>query len=456
MAETTPSSQAPWLLVDFGASRVKSAVWSPAQQSLLAVRECPAPTPHFGAGGKVEIDPEAYWSALEQTAGQLAEAFPEVEALWICAEMHGIVVADQCGNPLTPYISWRDERSIHPLGTAPSTLDMLLPQQEAFLAATGMRLCPGLPWVSLAHLEREGQLPQAFRCFTLVDWLLWRGGERTPGIHVSLAAGTGMFDIQQGDWSRALAASIGLADRVIHYPRIVPSGESLGAVSLAGRSLNVFGGVGDMQAAVHGAGFPQRAPLIVNLGTGSQVLGLSRVVGGKVGQRLLAGGQCAAAITHIPSGRALNVFAGMMDDWACLSGGQPTFWSAFSALTVDEVLEARLQVDPNVFEAAWQYRSGGAVTGIQEGRFSAKDFLAGLARGWLAQYGQALDMIDPDHEQAHFLLAGGLSRRANFILPVLEKLSGRRGQMAESITGEETLDGLQAMATMARNGVAVP
>jgi hypothetical protein len=110
------------------------------------------------------------------------------------------------------------------------------------------------------------------------------------------------------------------------------------------------------------------------------------------------------------------------------------------------VLDAKLEVDLNVFEAAWRYSGGGVIGGINEGRFFPADLMAGIARGWLAQYAQAMDRLDPSRQEDTFLVSGGLSRRANFIMPVMSALCGRAARLAEVVTGEETLDGLLAMS----------
>src|SRR3979409_762822 len=55
-------------------------------------------------------------------------------------------------------------------------------------------------------------------------------------------------------------------------PRIAPVGEAAGSIRLGTLDLPVFGCVGDVQSAAAGTGFPKAAQLLVNLGTGSQVL----------------------------------------------------------------------------------------------------------------------------------------------------------------------------------------
>jgi sugar (pentulose or hexulose) kinase len=434
------------LLVDFGTSRVKSVVASLDSLKVVDEAQVASPAPRFGPAGEVEVSAEAYWSALEATAGELATRHPQVKALWLCSELHGVIVADAAGVPITPYISWRDGRASSLDASNSSAFDRMSDRSEAFFSLTGMKLRPGLPILSLAFLATQNQLPDAFRLFTLPDWLLWRGGERAPGVHVSLAAGTGLYDLNRHEWSRPLCELAGLGGRTIVTPRIVRVGEVAGRIRLGTLDMPVFGCVGDVQSAAAGTGFPVVAKLVVNLGTGSQVLRSTPAIPFGIERRPGADGVDFAAITHIPSGRALNVFAELLDGSARLGGGAPFFWTKFRQLSPVEVLDAKLGVDLNVFEAAWRYRYGGVVSGINEGRFSPADLMAGIARGWLAQYAEAMNRLDPSRQEDKLLVSGGLSRRASFIVPAISALSGRTARLAEVVTGEETLDGLLAMS----------
>ena len=434
------------LLVDFGASRIKCVLWSQARQSIVGEAEIAAPEPVLGPGGEVEVLPEAYWAALEATAGRLIANHPGVDAMWLCAEMHGVIVADKEGVPLTPYISWRDSRATVKNASGGSTVDRLRQQEDFFFSQSGMTLRAGLPIVSVAHLATQGVLPGALRLFTLVDWLLWRGGERQPAIHASLAAGTGLYDVNRQKWSRSLFELAGLAGLEILTAAIVPVGTPIGSIRLAERDVRVFGGVGDLQAAVFGAGFPTQASLAVNLGTGSQVVRARDNVPTGIERRPGADGRDFAAITHIPSGRALNVFAGFVDSCARQGAGHPFFWQRFGMLSPKQVLDARLEVNMNVFASAWQYERGGLISRIHENNFTPDDLIAAIAKGWLSQYVAAMERLDPRHEDQTFLVSGGLCRRAEFIAPVLSILSNRTARSVDTITGEETLDGLLALA----------
>jgi hypothetical protein len=436
------------LLVDFGASRVKCALWSTKRQCVIAEIDVPAPKPHYGSQGEVEVDPESYWQALEATAGQLIDQNHEVKSLWLCTEMHGVLLGSaEDGVPLTPYISWRDERASQPgHNESPSTFHRCHKNAEEFQRESGMNLRLGLPFLTLAHLAELNQIPAAFRLFTLADWLLWRGGERAPGIHESLAAGTGFFSLRTRKWSKFLVQSAGLDSSHVLFPDIIQAGKPIGKIRLGGRSIEVYGGIGDLQAASWGGGFPAQARILINLGTGSQVLGAVSDMLDGIDRRPGVKGIDFAAITHIPSGRAFNVFADFMDECAILGGGIPFFWDIFASLTAENVIKSKISIDLGVFESAWNYQNGGHIKKIIEGQFSPENLIASLAHAWLNQYVKAMELIDPNHNCKTFLLSGGLARRGAFVLPVLEYLSQRQGSFAETITGEETLDGLLALS----------
>jgi hypothetical protein len=434
------------LLVDFGTSRIKCALWSTQKQCIVDSIEIASPLPTFGDGGLVEVSPESYWIALEATAGRMVTKYSKVDRIWLCTEMHGIIVADMKGLPLTPYISWRDGRGTVKDASGKTTLEKLALSESDFFIKSGMKLRSGLPIVSIYHLQSENRLPVSFRLFTLADWLLWRGGERDPGIHESLAAGTGLFDVSQKVWSDDLfkLASIDFQNTLL--AKTVSIGSLIGCIELGGRSIQVFGGLGDLQATVFGTGFPDRANLVVNLGTGSQVLRAWNNIPEGIERRPGADGRDIAAITHIPSGRALNIYADFFNNCAILAGGQAFFWNRFQQLTVEQLQGSRLDVDMNLFASSWQWMGGGVIRSMNEVNFTPDELIASIAKAWLHQYVVAIEKLDPMCEDLRFLVSGGLARRLNFVPLALSTMSGRSAQLATSLTGEETLDGLLALA----------
>ena len=55
------------LLVDYGASRVKIALWHKKKNCLVQALDIKAPSPAYLENGKVENDPFEYWPILRKS-----------------------------------------------------------------------------------------------------------------------------------------------------------------------------------------------------------------------------------------------------------------------------------------------------------------------------------------------------------------------------------------------------
>lgn len=452
------------LLADFGASRVKVALWCLETQRVLAAAECPSPEGRCDSQGRFEIQPEKYWLALEEaTAKLLADrANYEIKHLCFCTEMHGFLLDNGAGVPVTSYISWRDQRARrdHCVVGASSLVSLQQCHGEFFRTRTGMHLKMGLPWITAASMACHDEWPEGTpRLLTLADWLLVRGGCPSPRTHPTLAAGTGFFDLTSGKWSHELARFAGLGPDEIQFTELADN-SYLGDLQLNGHLLSVWGGLGDFQAALTGAGFPNKYQTVINLGTGSQV---ATVGGGDINAnfevRPGALGGIFRAITHIPSGRALSAVADLMDGCAVTGGGRPFFWETWATLTGDEVISSPLTADLNMFDAAWKYR--GERSGwlqLREGNLQPRAVIASVAKAWVMQYVEAfaqLGLSKTCHDQK-ICIAGGLSRRSFFLSDVLLKEFGLEVSSAPCGEGEETFVGLAAYLSIGREWGQVP
>jgi len=413
-------------LADFGASRVKCVIVDIDTNTVVDSIDVVSPSSkHTTTDSTFEIAPTQYWHALEKTAGVLIAKY-SVQDLWICSEMHGFVlVQDQ--QAVTGYISWKDQRATH-------KLDVLNKRSQEFTNATGMRLRAGLPVVTASAMN----LPLNAKLHTLVDWLLLCGGVSDPKSHVSLSAGTGFYDINQG------VCTNDFLQTNLEFCRVTTDvKECLGQITLLGNTINVYGGIGDLQAALYGAGLAPGGA-VVNLGTGSQVAVLPANPGNEL--RPFVHGDSAGVVTHIPGGRALNVVADLFDNIAVLAGGAPIFWHLWSQLDVDEVLASALHTDLNLFDAAWRHSATSGFIGLREHSSHPQQVLSGVARSWAQQYIDALDLLDPNHDIASVTLTGGLARKSRFLVALMLKLDATRTyRLADNITGEDTLDGLLKM-----------
>ncbi len=433
----------PVVLLDFGASRIKGVVWSGDDRRVLSRADRPAVSLLRKPSGEVEGNPEDYWAAFEDILRMLKAPSAGIEDVWVCSEMHGFLLADAHDRrAVSAYISWQDQRDDDVFfrrdGRRPSD-----EVSATLLATTGLRLRRGLPIIGLARLLRSVSSSRRLLILNLVEWLLFRGGSGTLASHATLNYGSGLVPLDRSRGGEELLIMAGVDPQRVVIPPAVGSEKPLGEVSVLGQQMRLWGGVGDLQAALHGIRFPEAASVFINLGTGSQVGSVQGAPTPTEERRLLLDGKVATVVTHIPSGRALNLFAALIDNICAESGGKPIFWRIFCSLSSQEVLAASANFDLATFESAWRYSGGGSITGLCETYvYSPKQLIASLARSWLDQYRAALSTLPGTDSAAEFVLGGGLSRRAGFVKPALEALVNMRCLSAPTITGEETLDGL--------------
>ena len=98
-----------FLLMDFGASRIKSALFDTDSGSLRGIADQPAAQPLIQEHGKFEVAP----AILQKLFASIADRYMKqsrIDGICLCTEMHGFALMDDRGRCLSNYISWRDER----------------------------------------------------------------------------------------------------------------------------------------------------------------------------------------------------------------------------------------------------------------------------------------------------------------------------------------------------------
>jgi sugar (pentulose or hexulose) kinase len=453
------------LLVDFGASRIKTLLFDCVDSEIIDKEECVSPSAKSRTffENKCEIPVEEYWIALLETAGKIILRHPEkkIEQMWICSEMHGFVLTYLDGRAITPYISWMDQRANFDDPSGKSTFEILKLELHSFRSITGMNLKSGLPVLTLASGCRTGSIPELkslswdtnVRVLSLVDWLLFRGGESSPKANITLVAGLGIYNIKKQALSQEILSSKCLDSLNIRSLDIeCDISRPLGSIRIFDSTISVFGGIGDFQAAIAGSGLFDKYDSVLNLGTGSQAavrtLNTSETNDNEF--RIMADGSFLDVITHIPCGRALNVVASFLNAVSAEGGGRDMFWKAWSFLSSEAIVKSRLVGNLALFESAWgrraDARSNGSI-GLDEGSSSVSDVLAGIAKSWLLQYLNALNKLDPFVTAKKVIVCGGVAHKSKFIIPALEKLMPQRQfHLATTLAGEETFDGLLRLA----------
>jgi gluconokinase len=218
--------------------------------------------------GRAELDParlrDAAVEALTGVAGQCREHGDRVVAVSLSAFLHAVVPMDHDGRPLGPLVTWAD-------GRAAAQSDALAEAGLArkLQARTGTPVHPMSPLTKLAWWKATD--PD-----TLRDTPRWGGvkelvlaglADAPYLVDLSIASGTGMYDIHAGHWDPEALEIAGV--RRDQLASVVPTTDRL--------RLR-----GDVAAA---AGLPAGTPLIIgaadgplaNLGVGATPAGVAAV-----------------------------------------------------------------------------------------------------------------------------------------------------------------------------------
>ena len=264
--------------IDIGTSGTKTIVVDPADGRLVAgaSAEYPLSTPR---PLWAEQDARDWWrGAADATRAALAKAEAalgrkvDVAGVGLSGQMHGVVLVDEGGEPVTPAVIWCDGRSATECAEITARVGA-----ERLIELTSNPALVGFSAPKLLWIRKH--LPEAFaraRRFLLPkDYVRFKlTGEAAT--EVSDASGTLLFDVTNRRWSRPMLDALELDPALL--PAVYESPEVSGRVSAAAAAATglpagtpVVGGGGDQAAGAVGTG-------IVRPGVISSTIGTSGVV----------------------------------------------------------------------------------------------------------------------------------------------------------------------------------
>jgi len=261
---TTPKYSA--LALDLGTTTIKAGLLD-IDGELGNVIARPAPQITV-SGGHYESDALAYAEAAEQVLDACVTQAGECRSLGMCSQRSSFLVWEQAtGQPLTPLISWQDNRGA-------ASCEVLQPHEKTIRTLTGLPLTPYYFAPKLRVVLRDNprwkeRLERGeLRVGTLDTFLIWRW---SAGRHfvtdASMAARTLLMDLRQRQWSPQLCDLFDIPMEILP-----------GIKSSAGMDLRLANGmilqasVGDQSAALIACVREDQPEALVNLGTGCFVV----------------------------------------------------------------------------------------------------------------------------------------------------------------------------------------
>ncbi len=205
-------------------------------------------------------DPATIYEKSLESVRILLEEHPDVAAIGLSGQMHGIVYLDGAGESVSPLYIWQDGRGDLPYDSDHSWASHLSD-------VTGYSLATGYGLVTHAYNLRHGLVPPEARVLcTIHDYVAMKlAGKTVPLTEPTDAASLGMYDGPRRCFDSESLEKAGI-DPVM-LPRIITE-PYLGTGALG---IPVYAALGDNQASFLGATGGRTDVLLVNMGTGGQI-----------------------------------------------------------------------------------------------------------------------------------------------------------------------------------------
>ena len=438
-----------FLGIDIGSSFLKSSVLNLSDRRVEESGSLPTPPFADLPAARREIPVHTLAGAVRQLIDRAAAAYP-LEGVVFSVQMHGFMLFDPAGEPVTDYISWQDLRAAVPGEDGRSLMDRLREEvPDALFREDGIRLRPNHSLLPLCHYIRE-QRPSGPLELAMIGDGVTRllTGRRVP-VHPTQAASTGLYSLEKGEWNRALITCLGLEQ--VDFPPVSESAEPVAVYQSPAGEIPIYLALGDHQAAVLGIGAGD-GDLFINIGTGGQIGYVNRGLSlGDYETRPFFQGRTIRAVTQLPSGRSLNVLLDfLMDVGRSLFDAQPSqeeVWGRIGALTAGQTPEGGLQADLSFFDAG-----GGSLRAITGENLTARNLFVSAYDAMAAAYqAAARRVLSPaDGAPAGVVCTGGVVRRN----PLLQERIGHHFSLPCRLApyADDTMVGLLRYALWCRTG----
>ena len=205
-------------------------------------------------------NPARILEIAQSTVHKLYQQHPDVAAVGVTGQMHGILYLDAQGQPCSPLYTWQDGRG-----------QELRPDGRTWVQwmseVTGYPLATGFGMVTHAYNIHHGLVPPDAAVFcTIPDYLaMVLSGRTAPAIDASNAASLGVYNCREATFDTVALQQAGIDVALLPVLATEP------ILGVGPMGIPVAVSLGDNQASFLGATNGATDALLVNVGTGGQV-----------------------------------------------------------------------------------------------------------------------------------------------------------------------------------------
>lgn len=380
------------LLIDFGASRIKSSLLNTETKILSNVYSTPGTYIDGKSVVKLKYINEQFHKHLDH--------YKHVDKISICSEMHGFILSESVPPSVDDlYISWRSDLS--------KNKNKFIKKDDSDLSyITGIQDKIGLPRINIKYHKNYNKKSHLL---SLVDALILLNGKWNYKTSFHLAAATGLLDIWKKRWINSLEHTEIMTYDISSYS------DELGIINCSQKNIPVFGGLGDLQAAI--MSIDLSSCVSVNMGTGSQV-SISYSQKSSYEVRPLINDEFINTLTHIPCGRVLNKYAKYIDSLFNLNADS-IFWYKMFQTSLNINHDNAYKINLNIIEGLHGYKKNSCITHIDDVN-KIDDYIYSIKKALADQYTFIINGFKRNHNIEQIYVTGALGIKIPEFCEILE------------------------------------
>ncbi len=265
--------------LDIGTTKLCAVAVESETGRLVAVESAPNDAHIPTEAGGAEQDPAVVMMRIQEVARRLSTR-PEldgysIDGLGVTGQMHGVLLIDADGSPVSPLVSWQDQRG-HRKSTRCGRTYVEELRERIQTEDTGCEPSTGYGAVTLLRLKDEDLIPANSRALTIHDFVVMQLCD-VAATDPTDAASWGIFDVRDGQrWLPSALVSFPFMRDLL--PSVLGTGTVAGRISSSAarvtgfpHGLPVAVALGDNQASFLGSVPSAHESLLLNLGTGGQI-----------------------------------------------------------------------------------------------------------------------------------------------------------------------------------------
>ena len=440
--------------LDIGTTSISCVVMDSCGQ--LAVRTLPNDTYLQNARSWArEQDVAAIWQKCEQCIADLLLEWPDIEAIGIAGQMHGIVYLNANGEAVSPLFTWEDGRG-----------DLLYQNGESYAAClsriTGHSMSTGFGLTTHFYNLINGLVPtDASKISTIMDYVAMKlCGAVEPSIHASNASGLGLFDIEKNCFDLAALAAAGIDPAIL--PRVLDGEEIVGETA---QGIKVTVPIGDVQAGIFGL-VQDDSDVVINIGTSSQVSSICQspcapdglesrpFVQGKY--IMLGAGLCGGSSFQLLNSFFRDVCRVFSEEVYQDAVYEKMVQAAAQAFEQEQSkVQAKIETEHLIVLPLFRGKRSdpelrGSISNISVTNFTPGELALGFFHGVCSELYDAYEKMPALPDDGRLLLCGNALRKNPLLRQICAEVFGREGYLGEF--SEETAVGAAKLAAVVCSG----